>query len=99
MPTYLVTGIVVKNGKPYKAGTQIELSEEIASQLTGHVAPMELADPDKPLDEMTLKELQSVAQAANLEGYSKMRKAELHSALTGIPIPEQAVIDDEPTGD
>lgn len=98
MPKFITTGIIVKSGKVYRDGAEIELSEEAAAILKDHVAPMELADPDKPLDEMTKKELVAVAQAANVEGYSRMTKDQLYSVLTGIPIPETAVNDDESDG-
>lgn len=94
MPHYQVNGILYHKGKVYRGGAEVELSEEVAAQLGDTVAPLALADPDKPLDQMTLKELQTVAQAANVEGYSKMRKPELYSVLTGIPVTEKAVADD-----
>lgn len=99
MPKYLATGIIHKAGKVYRDGAEVELTEEQAAALKDHVAPMELADPDKPLEDMTKKELVAVAQAANVEGYSRMTKDQLYSVLTGIPVPEQAVTDDESAGD
>lgn len=106
MPSYMVTGIIHKEGKVYRSGDEIVLSESHAAEFPkGELLPMELADPGKPIDQMDKKELVALAQKANLEGYSRMNKGQLYAALTGIPVPEEAkaVTDDgqsdEPASD
>lgn len=103
MPYFKVEGILHHKGKVYRDNDEVEMSAELAAKLKGTVFPLELTDPDKPLDKMTLKELQTVAQKANLEGYSKFDKKSLYAALTGTTVPEteeQAVtVDDESDSD
>lgn len=103
MPEYTVIGILGHKGKTFREGDSIDLSEDVAEQLMANdvVVPKELSDPDKPLDEMTLKELKVVARKANVESYSTKSKAELYAILTGKApeVEEQAVDNDADESD
>lgn len=110
MPKYITNGIIVQKGRALKDGAVIELTEEQAERLGRKVIPLEVADPDKPIDTLNLKELKDLAKAAGVEGYSRKDKASLVSVLThiqqGIPasepeletFPDVVVSDDESDG-
>lgn len=71
-----------------KAEAEAKAAEEAASQQEP-LPPLEEAlaegEPGEPinLEELTVKELQEIAQEHGIEGYSRMKKAELIAALEG----------------
>lgn len=86
-------GVVVLNGKGYKRGESIQLSDEQAERLTAYVEPLEAVQAEDKLNEvgtkaedLTFDELKQLAEAQGLqvEGTGKngaVKKDDLINAL------------------
>ena len=110
MPQFYSNSILIQDGKVYRRGQELTLTEEQAEALGNKVIAKDVADPFKPISEMSVKELKSLAKKTGIDGYSNMNKAELASELEALqaaanpdgvatPAPEVEVIADEPSGD
>lgn len=71
-----------------KAKAEVEAAEQTKSQQESSQPLEEVlveSEPGEPIDleSLTVKELQELAQESGIEGYSRMKKAELIAALEG----------------
>lgn len=109
MGKYKSNGILIHNGSTVWPGDELELTDEQAVELGARVLPLEVADPEKPLDEYLLKDLKSLAKKAGITGYSGKDKGTLVTELSALsedaevsaaPSPDEVeVVADEPSGD
>lgn len=86
-------GVVVLNGKGYKRGEAIQLSDEQAKRLKAYVEPVEgvqaeakVAEPGNSLEDLNFDELKALAESKELqvEGTGKngaVKKDDLINAL------------------
>lgn len=90
MAKYLANGIIEHEGKVYRPGDAIELTEEQAAPLKQKVLPFELADPEKPVSELTVKELRPLAKKAGIEKAGTLNRGELIDELEAVKSDEQS---------
>lgn len=82
---YITNGMVLKHeGKMYPDGSRVTMDEELAKKFGGRLTLAEVAAPDKPLEEKTVKELRALAKTANVADYWNKDKAALVSELKAV---------------
>lgn len=102
MPEYYSNALLAHKGGVVKYGEKLTLTEEQAAALGSKVIPAEVANPDKPVNEMTIKELKPLAKAANVENYTAMNRSQLVEALSAKQVEQPELTDviaDEPSSD
>lgn len=90
MNEYITHVIIAGKEKTKWPGDRVQLTDEQAAAYGKNVSLAEIAAPDKPLEEKTVKELRGLAKTAGVAGYWDLSKEALVTEL-------KAVGDDEPT--
>ena len=96
MEKFVANDLLAHNGRVVFEGQELSLTEEQAERLGSKVTPLEVAKPDKPVEEMTLTELRGLAKKAGVESYSRKDKATLKAELSGqVTEPAEPVTPDD----
>lgn len=89
MSKYVAQEFLVHKGELVAIGGTVELTEEQAKRLGAKVilqdeaAEDDMVDYDKPLEDMTVKELKAEAKELGITGYSGMDREQLIAAIEG----------------
>lgn len=100
MAEYISNIYLIKNGKTIaRPGETVDLSDKEAEAYGSRVVAAEIAIPNKPLQDLKLKELYTLAKRAGVPSYSTLNKGELVAVLSDVKAPEPVVIEDEQSDD